>query len=181
MENAPSLKRRNRCLRLIWKDAQGAFLLACIGGGMGLVANQFREKPLPLSYSSKTLPEEHSPTEEAIELQSLPEFVSVSQVRHLINRGVLILDVRSSSAFQKGHIPGSINLPKTGDFKTEYAKHARRLEEDKTQPIILYCASRGCQDARLIRASLQSLGYTNTSVFLGGWREWIGYQFPVEK
>jgi len=50
-------------------------------------------------------------------------------------RGVLILDARSESAFRRGHIRGAVNLPFT-DFTAE---SLRRVIGRENRPILIYC------------------------------------------
>jgi rhodanese-related sulfurtransferase len=50
-------------------------------------------------------------------------------------RGVLILDARSESAFRRGHIRGAVNLPFT-DFT---AVSLRRVIGRADRPILIYC------------------------------------------
>jgi rhodanese-related sulfurtransferase len=50
-------------------------------------------------------------------------------------RGVLILDARSESAFRRGHIRGAVNLPFT-DFTAE---SLRRVIGRADRPILIYC------------------------------------------
>ncbi len=49
------------------------------------------------------------------ELEDLPA-VSPTELRAMIDRGVVVLDVRSAEQFAAGHIPGSINIALSGQF-----------------------------------------------------------------
>jgi hypothetical protein len=51
-------------------------------------------------------------------------------------RGVLILDARSESAFRRGHIRGAVNLPFT-DFTAESLRRVIGPRNDR--PILIYC------------------------------------------
>ena len=57
--------------------------------------------------------------------------IDLSELR---KRGVLEIDVRTPEEFQSGHAPGSINIP-LDNFPSAV------LSLDKTQPIIVCCAS----------------------------------------
>ncbi len=78
----------------------------------------------------------------------------------------LILDVRTIEEYEKGHIPGAINLPNEIIGGEEIPSLP-----DKGQLILVYCRSgnRSKQAAR----KLASLGYTNIVEF-GGINEWPG-------
>lgn len=69
----------------------------------------------------------------------------------------MLIDVRSSSEYQMGHVKGSINipLPLIKDFNNP----------DKNLPIRLYCKSGG--RAAQAKEILESLGYTDVTN-LGG-------------
>jgi rhodanese-related sulfurtransferase len=51
-------------------------------------------------------------------------------------RGVLILDARSETAFRRGHIAGAVNLPFT-DFTAESLRRVIGHRSDR--PILIYC------------------------------------------
>jgi rhodanese-related sulfurtransferase len=58
-------------------------------------------------------------------------------------RGTLILDARSESAFAAGHIEGAVNLPLT-DFT---APSLRRVIGRRDRPILIYCNNNFRNDA----------------------------------
>ena len=67
--------------------------------------------------------------------------------------GAVLLDVRTSSEYAEGHIPGSKNLPLQSIDKVE------RMIENKATPIFVHCLS-GAR-SRQAAAVLQQMGYTN--------------------
>lgn len=76
----------------------------------------------------------------------------------LVKQGAIILDVRSKSEFDGGHIKGSINIS-----VDQLASNLSKLK-DKSKPIITCCAS-GMRSATA-KSILQSNGYTQ--VYNGG-------------
>lgn len=72
--------------------------------------------------------------------------------------GAIILDVRSKSEFDGGHLHGSINIP-----VDQLLDHLNKLK-DKGKPIITCCAS-GMRSASA-KKLLQSIGYS--AVYNGG-------------
>ena len=56
--------------------------------------------------------------------------------REWLNKGALVIDVRTEAEYREQHLPGTINIPldRLGD---EIARHA----PDKEQPLLLHCRS----------------------------------------
>lgn len=77
----------------------------------------------------------------------------------LVKQGAIILDVRSKSEYQGGHIKGSINIP-----LDTLSNNLRTLKKDK--PIITCCAS-GMRSASA-KSILKSNGFTEVHNG-GGW------------
>ncbi len=76
----------------------------------------------------------------------------------------IILDVRTLTEYNDGHIPGAILIP-----NTELADRASNELPDKDQLILLYCRS-GSRSAQAAQ-TLAELGYTNVKDF-GGISSW---------
>ena len=87
----------------------------------------------------------------------------------LVKEGALILDVRSKSEFDGGHIKGSINIS-VDTLRSNLPKL-----KDKNQTIITCCAS-GMRSASA-KSILQSNGYTQ--VYNGG--GWSSLQNKIAK
>lgn len=85
----------------------------------------------------------------------------------LVEKGAVILDVRSKGEFAGGHIKGSINIP-----VDQLSNNLSKLN-DRNKPIITVCAS-GMRSASA-RNILISKGYTK--VYNGG--GWIGLQNKI--
>ncbi len=76
----------------------------------------------------------------------------------LKRKGAIILDVRSKSEYDAGHIMGSVNI------SVDQVAHNLAKLKDKNRPIITCCAS-GLRSASA-KNLLKSLGYTE--VYNGG-------------
>lgn len=70
---------------------------------------------------------------------TLPEFQRMAR-----ERGTLILDARSASAYARGHIKGAVNLPFT-DFT---AQALAQTIGDANRPILIYCNNNFANDAQ---------------------------------
>ncbi len=86
----------------------------------------------------------------------------------------VIVDVRSDSEYQSGHVPGALHLP----FYSLWSRHIE-INSKPEDPIVLYC-EHGPR-AGIAKFALWTLGYTNIVYLEGhmsGWKEQI---HPLEK
>ena len=92
----------------------------------------------------------------------------------LINNSedALILDVRESGEFSKGHIKGATNQPLTSlkDKLTDLSKY-------KNSVVLAYCAS-GASSGRPCRL-LSQAGFTNVHNIAGGVNGWLDAKLPL--
>ena len=170
-------------LIFLWVTATSALCL-------GLLLNQFRDVPLPLIYQAKEarllkaverIAAAPSPaTSTATPVEMLPEFLTLEEFSEFAESGQgLVLDARPEIFHRLGHVPGAISLPRD-DFENTYQALREKLEADKSQPVVLYCAGTSCEDSDLVKTSLQALGFTNIGIFKGGWSEWQRVSKPEE-
>ena len=80
--------------------------------------------------------------------------VTPATAREWLNKGALVVDVRSEGEFQERHLPGAINIP-LGRLGDEIARRA----PDKEQAILLHCLS-GTRSG-MAKARLKQMGYRN--------------------
>lgn len=156
---------------------------------VGLLLNQFRDKPLPLVYQSKQerleravsrvaaseTPKQNSATVSFSQDLSLDEFRVFVKEKH-----GLILDARPEIFHRFGRVPGALSLPRE-DFEKSYARLKTKFEADKSQPIAVYCSNSFCEDSKLVRKALVSFGYSQVAVFQGGWAAWTQAGLAEEK
>jgi phage shock protein E len=80
--------------------------------------------------------------------------VTPATAHEWLNKGALVIDVRSEGEFQERHLPGAINIP-LGRLGDEIARRA----PDKEQAILLHCLS-GTRSG-MAKARLKRMGYRN--------------------
>ena len=78
--------------------------------------------------------------------------------------GYIIIDARTQSEYDEGHIPGAILIP-----EYEIAQRAESELPDKNQLILVYC--RSGRRSKIAAEELVKLGYTNVKEF-GGIIDW---------
>jgi phage shock protein E len=81
-------------------------------------------------------------------------FVSADAAREQLQKGALVIDVRTPAEFRREHLPNAINLP-LGDVE----EGVTRQVKDKSQPLLVHCLSGG--RSALAKRQLKKLGYTN--------------------
>ena len=79
-------------------------------------------------------------------------------------RDYIIIDARTQSEYDQGHIPGAIMIP-----EYEIANRAEKELPDKEQLILVYC--RSGRRSKIAAEELVKLGYTNVKEF-GGIIDW---------
>ena len=74
------------------------------------------------------------------------------------------------------HLPGARHLP-----HDEVDTLAPKVLPDKAAEIVVYCASRSCQNSHIAAHRLEQLGYENVAIYPGGKQDWMDAGFPVDR
>jgi rhodanese-related sulfurtransferase len=93
--------------------------------------------------------------------------------RQLDNRNSNIVDVRETEDYEKGHIPGAINLP-----QNQWDNAARILSRDKTN--VVYCYSQQCHLAANACVAFASKGIPVMELE-GGFETWKENELRIEQ
>lgn len=94
------------------------------------------------------------------------------------HRDLNVINVLSPNAFERAHIPGSINIPKErDDFVDEVAARV----SSKSDPVVVYCASSDCHASPTAGKRLEAAGFTHVFDFEGGIKGWQDAGQPVEQ
>jgi rhodanese-related sulfurtransferase len=78
--------------------------------------------------------------------------------------------------FRDWHLPGARHLP-----HEEVERLAAKVLPDKSAEIVVYCASRSCQNSHVAAAKLSQMGYANIAVYAGGKQDWSEAGLPVDR
>lgn len=102
--------------------------------------------------------------------------VTIQEVKEILDSGQkpILLDVRAREEYEPGHLKGAVHIPR-GLLELGVEKGL----PDKSRPVIVYCAG-GVRSA-LAAQTLREMGYRDVASMLGGYDEWAGAQYPVEK
>jgi rhodanese-related sulfurtransferase len=169
-------------MRFLLRDFVVLAMLVLASLAAGLVLNKFSHHPLPIVYQT---PEQRfdaelttlvaTPPFELVPAPTvgLPEFRSAVEAKN-----ALILDARPFVFYEQGHVPGALNLARD-DFALDYRHLSAILQSSAGKPIIVYCSGGDCHDSRLVANALLTLGFSNVSVFAGGWEAWSAAGLPI--
>ena len=87
-----------------------------------------------------------------------------------------LVEVLPEEVFREGHIPGAINIPLDGNFKSLAEKYLEKMDV-----IVVYCASYGCLASTKAVEILLEMGYEHTLDFKAGKRWWKHSGLVLEK
>ncbi|MEU3600459.1 rhodanese-like domain-containing protein [Streptomyces sp. NPDC006798] len=87
--------------------------------------------------------------------------------------GFVLVDTRSTAAWEQGHIPGARHLP-----TALVPEQAERLL-DPAVPVVTYCWGPGCNGATRAALALAERGY-RVKEMLGGFEYWVREGFGYE-
>lgn len=95
--------------------------------------------------------------------------ISKERAAKLLEDGVVFIDARLSADFEAGHLEGAINVPVDAN-DTLHQKAIAGISKDAD--IVIYCQSSSCPFAEKVSTKLVSEGYSNISIYKGGWADW---------
>jgi len=90
------------------------------------------------------------------------------------NEKLKLIEVLPEEEFEKGHIPGAINLPLDN---LETLAKSRLKKNDK---IVVYCGSYACQASTKAATTLLKMGYKKTLDFKAGKKGWLHTGLALE-
>ncbi|MCP3996859.1 MAG: rhodanese-like domain-containing protein [bacterium] len=96
----------------------------------------------------------------------------VHSTEQLEDRGFVLLDVRSKEAFDKGHLPGAVNIPHWTMTET------RMSEYPKESLFVVYCAGPHCNGSTRAAIRLAKLGRP-VKEMIGGTTGWVDEGFSL--
>jgi rhodanese-related sulfurtransferase len=104
---------------------------------------------------------------------------NLQQVHTLQQKGqALFIDARPPEEYRELHIEGALNL--TTDQLEGRTVPDMLKNIDPHRSIIVYCGHEDCHASLQVAELLQSRGFTQVAVFLGGFRAWDEAGYPVD-
>ncbi|MEX1258788.1 MAG: rhodanese-like domain-containing protein [Gemmatimonadota bacterium] len=88
-----------------------------------------------------------------------------------------VFNVLAPKEFERGHIPGTENIPIGG---SDFLAQARAVVPDEDTPVVVYCAGPECKASARAANALAEAGYMEVYAYEGGMKEWIAAGNEVE-
>ena len=87
----------------------------------------------------------------------------------------VLLEALPERYYVQKHLPGARLFP-----HDQVEQNAASVVPDRNAEIVVYCASRTCQNSHIAAHHLMRLGYTNVTVYPGGKQDWEEGSMPFE-
>ena len=100
--------------------------------------------------------------------------ININEFKELINSDAIILDVRTPSEYEAGHLPNSINI---NFFDDDFINQVMKLDKSKT--LLIHCKSGGRSSKAM--SKLKGKGFSTLYNMLGGYSAWQSAGFEVIK
>lgn len=99
--------------------------------------------------------------------------VSPQQVEALPVGAATVIDVRETSEWEQGHLPGAQHIS-----KSYIEQQIEGVAPDRAAPVVLYCAS-GIRSL-FAAQTMADMGYTDVASMSGGFQSWKGAGFEFD-
>ncbi|MEI8384605.1 MAG: rhodanese-like domain-containing protein, partial [Nitrosomonadaceae bacterium] len=103
--------------------------------------------------------------------------INTVMAKSLHDQGLVFIDVRRVEDFNNGHIPGSKNLPVSGEGFTQESLIGL---VQKDQGVVFYCNGIHCKGSSIASEKAVSWGWSQVHYYREGWPEWKGAGLPIE-
>ena len=105
---------------------------------------------------------------------------TVNQVKDGLGPGTILIDIRESDEYARGHVPGAVHVPR-GMLEfliLETLKHIGTKADPADADIVLYCGTGG--RSALATKSLDDMGFRNVRSMDGGIVAWNEASLPID-
>jgi rhodanese-related sulfurtransferase len=90
------------------------------------------------------------------------------QARIAANPALVLLEALPAKYYDEGHLPGAKLFP-----HDQARQLAPAVVPYKSTEIVVYCASKTCQNSHIAARVLEQIGYVNVAVYGGGKQDWL--------
>ena len=167
------------------RDLGMCVIIVAVRGGVGVVVNQSRERPIdwvrresPKPVTPSTTPADTNASDDstaAVTAHSAPsqDSVTIDQVLEALSTNTAyFIDARELHDHQEGHLRGSIHLPSSAIYANIEA--VLTVVPDTTARVIVYCGGGNCEASHNVANALRNdFGYSNVFIYTKGWEEVI--------
>ena len=162
------------------KELAGGVAVMIVATLIGIAVNAARPDGVALIQQGEAVATvQHGEVDSTSAAAPREGVVTIEEMKQIVDAGgSVIIDARSTTEYEEGHIPGSINIPH--DRLPEFMEVLNN-EVPTDGRVICYCRSFTCDFSDLLATELKIIGYQDVSVFSGGWDQWKEAGHPVEK
>ena len=89
------------------------------------------------------------------------------QARIAANPGLVLLEALPEKYYNDWHLPNAKHFP-----HDQARALAASVVPDRQSEVVVYCASKTCQNSHIAARVLEQLGYANVAVYAGGKEDW---------
>ncbi len=147
----------------------GAFAVAALIIGMlyhftndeGLLANASATDAIQQAHAGNFIPK-----------------ITERKVHKLLGNHTVFIDARLARDYKSGHLKGAISVPVNS---SDEERQKATADIDKDAHVVLYCQSAGCKYAEIVAFKLIEDGYSDVSIFKGGWVEWAAKNGKIKQ
>jgi rhodanese-related sulfurtransferase len=146
---------------------KSTLLIFYCGGVECMLSHNSAFKAEKLGYTNIRVYSDGSPDWAA---KGTGQAVSAAYIKKLLDEkaNFMLIDARPKRMFDKGSIPGAVNIS-----DSEFDKHVDTLPADKATPLIYFCGGLECVLSNKSADKARKLGYTNVKTFVEGYPEWV--------
>jgi rhodanese-related sulfurtransferase len=146
---------------------KGTLLIFYCGGVECMLSHNSAFKAEKLGYTNIRVYSAGSPDWAA---NGTGQAVSAAYIKKLLDEkaNFMLIDARPKRMFDKGAIPGAVNIS-----DSEFDKQVDKLPADKATPLIYYCGGLECVLSNKSADKARKLGYTNVKTYVEGYPEWV--------
>jgi rhodanese-related sulfurtransferase/tetratricopeptide (TPR) repeat protein len=101
--------------------------------------------------------------------------IDLDTTQAMLEAGTILVDVRPSADFERGHIPGSVSL----SLPVELSSNSLGEVARRDSPVIFYCFGKHCPYSAYAAAKARLWGYERVYRFAGGFPTWQAAGRPV--
>jgi tetratricopeptide (TPR) repeat protein len=103
--------------------------------------------------------------------------VGAADVKAMLQRGGVVVDVRDAGSYGRGHIPGAHNL----DLNLELTEDRLGRLASKSDDVVFHCWGEKCSYSAFACAKARLWGYQNVYYFAGGFPGWKAAGYEIAK
>jgi len=104
--------------------------------------------------------------------------IGASVIRDRNRKTDRLLDVRSTSRYRAGRIPGAVSFPAENGIESLLAVAKDLLD---ARWIVVYCDGLQCDDALRVGCLLRDAGFKGIYIYAGGFDDWVKHGGKLER